>query len=300
MAQAGMVADQLAVLTGREAMLIPVTTLGDVSSSPLADLGGTGVFVGAVREAVLAGEADICIHSLKDLPTTPHESLFLAAVPTREDPRDVLISRESHDLADLPAGAKVGTGSPRRAAQLRVFRPDLDVADIRGNVDTRLAKVASGKYDAIVLAYAGLARLGRTEVITEIIDVGLMMPAPGQGALGIEAPIDLPRNDHDLFEALAGIDDPNTHAAVTGERAVLSTLEAGCSAPVGSLATIVSSADSRPVMTLQAVAASVDGLAVFRKSTIGFAAVASQLGSQLAVELLAAGAAGPQERTSSV
>lgn len=300
MAQAGMVADQLAVLTGRHTMLIPVTTVGDVCSSPLADLGGTGVFVGAVREAVLAGEADIGVHSLKDLPTTPHESLFLAAVPAREDPRDVLISRDSPNLAQLPTGAKVGTGSPRRAAQLRVFRSDLDVADIRGNVDTRLAKVASGQYDAIVLAYAGLARLGRTEVITEIIDVDLLMPAPGQGALGIEAPIDLAQDDHDLFAALVGIDDPNSHAAVTGERAVLSTLEAGCSAPVGALATIVSSADSRPVMTLQAVAASVDGLAVFRKSTTGLASVASQLGSQLAAELLAAGAAGHQERASSV
>ncbi|MEI6623672.1 MAG: hydroxymethylbilane synthase, partial [Actinomycetes bacterium] len=242
--------------------------------------------------AILAGRADIGIHSLKDLPTVPHPSLFLPAIPPREDPRDALVSRGDLSLARLPHGAVIGTGSPRRAAQLLVFRPDLRIADIRGNVDTRLGKVASGQCDATILACAGLARLGLSGVISEAIEVDVMMPAPGQGALAIEAATDVPQRDPELFAALSELDDPHTHACVTAERALLNTLEAGCSAPVGALATISQSGSSRPTMTLNAVAASVDGQQVFRMSTTGFVDEASILGSRLAHELLAAGAAG--------
>jgi hydroxymethylbilane synthase len=191
-AQSADVGRRLAALLGQELELVEVTTVGDLDSSPLSQIGGTGVFVTAVRQAVLDGAADVAVHSLKDLPTTPDARLVLAAVPAREDPRDVLVSRGGATLADLPPGARVGTGSPRRRAQLAVARPDLEILDLRGNVDTRLARVLGGPgapppdLDAIVLAAAGLARLGRSEVISEHLDPDLFVPAPGQGALAVE------------------------------------------------------------------------------------------------------------------
>lgn len=231
--QSGWVAARLRA-AGHEVELVTVRTEGDVSRRSLAEIGGTGVFAAALREALRQGEVDLAVHSLKDLPTAPEPGLTLAAVPEREDPRDVLVARDGLTLADLPAGSTVGTGSPRRAAQLTQLRPDLDVRDIRGNVDTRIGLVRDGTLDAVVLARAGLARLGRLADATDTLPLGVMLPAAGQGALAVECRSD----DTDLAQFLAGaLDHPPTRAAVTAERAVLARLEAGCTAPVGALAT---------------------------------------------------------------
>src|SRR3954466_1284526 len=166
--------------------LVEIVTRGDTSAAPLASFGGVGVFVSRLREALLAGEVDIAVHSLKDLPTAPAEGLVVAAVPIREDPRDVLVARDGLTLGELPAGARIGTGSPRRAAQLRALGLGLDVVAVRGNVDTRLRDVAEGKLDGVLLARPGLPRLGRLDEATEVLDPLLMLPAPGQGALAVE------------------------------------------------------------------------------------------------------------------
>ncbi|MFB9377455.1 hydroxymethylbilane synthase [Kineococcus gynurae] len=209
--------------------LVEITTHGDVSREPLAQIGGTGVFVSALRDALLAGEVDLAVHSLKDLPTAPAEGLTLAAVPGREDPRDVLVARGGLALAGLPSGARVGTGSPRRRALLLDLRPDLDVVAVRGNVDTRLRMVSEGDLDAVVLAAAGLARLGRSGEASELLDAAAVVPAPGQGALAVECRAD----DTALVAALQALDVPAARRAVAAERAVLARLEVGCSAPVG-------------------------------------------------------------------
>ena len=188
--QSRQVADLVSERLGREVELVEVTTEGDRSAAPLATLGGTGVFVTALREALLEGRVDVAVHSLKDLPTAPAPGIVLAAVPTREDPRDVVVARDGLTLGELPAGSRIGTGSPRRAAQLHALGLGLEVVDIRGNVDTRLGKVASGEYDAVVLARAGLARLGRLDEVTEVLDPLQMLPAPGQGALAVEGRAD--------------------------------------------------------------------------------------------------------------
>jgi hydroxymethylbilane synthase len=227
----------------------------------LSSLGGAGVFVGALREALLSKQIDFAVHSLKDLPTEPAAGLVLAAVPSRADPRDVLIARDGLTLSELPAGSRVGTGSPRRAAQLRALGFGLDVVDIRGNVDTRLKLVADGVLDAVVLARAGLVRLGRADEATELFDPLLMLPAPGQGALAVEARIeDLP-----LVAALGLLDDAATRASVIAERALLARLEAGCSAPVGALAEVVEGEDGSE-LSLRAVVSSLDGLIAIRRS----------------------------------
>ena len=230
LAQSGLIADALRNL-GAEVELVRVRTLGDVSTAPLSSLGGVGVFVAAVREAVLAGDCDLAVHSLKDLPTTPAEGLTIAAIPEREDARDALCARNNFTLDALPAGSWVGTGSPRRAAQLALTRPDLRVADIRGNVDTRLARVGKD-LDAVVLAAAGLHRLGLAGAITQYLGTLDMMPAPAQGALAIECRSD----DLPMIELLARLDDPGTRAAVELERAAMRAVEAGCAAPFGALA----------------------------------------------------------------
>lgn len=216
---------------GVEVDLVPVTTEGDRSRAPLTEIGGTGVFVAALRAALLAGEVDLAVHSLKDLPTAPAADLEVVAVPEREDPRDVVVTGSGRVLAELPDGALVGTGAPRRVVQLRALAPQVRVVDIRGNVDTRIGKVASGRVDAVVLAAAGLARLGRSAEVTQTLDPEQMLPAPGQGALAVEC-----RRDHPLRAVLAALDDPGTRRCVTAERALLARLEAGCSAPVGALA----------------------------------------------------------------
>lgn len=232
LAQSGMVADALRGL-GAEVELVRVRTLGDVSTAPLSSLGGVGVFVAAVREAVLDGGCDLAVHSMKDLPTTPAAGLVVAAIPEREDPRDALCARDGLTLTDLPSGAKVGTGSPRRAAQLRAARPDLHIVDIRGNVDTRLGRVGDD-LDAVVLAAAGLNRLGRSDAVTEFFEPDALVPAPAQGALALECRT----GDTELRGLLARLDHRPTRIAVSAERDLMRLIEAGCAAPFGALATV--------------------------------------------------------------
>jgi hydroxymethylbilane synthase len=286
-AQSQLVADAVRTVTGREVELVLVTTDGDVSREPLSTIGGTGVFVSALRDALLMGEIDLAVHSLKDLPTAELPELELVAVPERADARDALVARDGHTLESLPAGSTVGTGSPRRAAQLKAHRPDLDVVDIRGNVDTRLGLVTSGSVDAVVLAKAGLERLGRLDAVTETIDPSVMLPAPGQGALALEVVKDLAGDDR--HAPLRQLDDPATRAAVTAERAVLSALEAGCSAPVGALGIVSELGFSEPELTLEALVASPDGSSVARMSITAPLIEADSAGRQLAGRLLDSG-----------
>jgi hydroxymethylbilane synthase len=245
--QSEWVADRLRA-AGHEVELVLVRTVGDVSRASLSEIGGTGVFASALREALRDGRIDLAVHSLKDIPTAPEPGLVIAAVPEREDPRDALVARDGLTLAELPAGSLVGTGSPRRAAQLAQARPDLVVRDIRGNVGTRIDYVRGGELDAVVLACAGLSRLGRLVEVTDRLELTTMLPAPGQGALAVEcrdgdAPLadldpEVSFTDADLARLLAGVlEHEPTRAAVTAERAVLARLEAGCTAPVGALAT---------------------------------------------------------------
>lgn len=230
--QSQWVADHLRA-QGYDVELTLVQTVGDTNRASLSQIGGTGVFASALRDALTAGEIDFAVHSLKDLPTTPEPGLVVAAVPVREDPRDVLVARDGLTLDTLPEGATVGTGSARRAAQLRQRRPDLQIRDIRGNVGTRIDLVRDGELDAIVLAAAGLSRLGRLDEATELLDLTVMLPAPGQGALAVECRED----DHDLRTLLTGaLEHAPTRAAVDAERAVLARLEAGCTAPVAAYA----------------------------------------------------------------
>jgi len=298
MAQASGVADALRA-RGHEVELVGVTTEGDRSAregTPLADVGGMGVFVAELRLRLLAGDVDLVVHSLKDLPTVPADGLEIAAIPTREDPRDALVSRGGRALADLASGARVGTGSPRRAAQLRAARPDLDVRPLRGNVDTRLRKVTEGELDAIVVAAAGLARLGRLDEASELLDPATMLPAPGQGALAVECRAADLGVQRPLAQAISSLDDGATRAAVAAERALLAELEAGCSAPVGALARVEPepAGGNGDAVNLHLVAAvvSVDGATAIRRSASGPIAQPVELGRRLAAELLAAGAAG--------
>ncbi|HEY6934785.1 MAG TPA: hydroxymethylbilane synthase [Marmoricola sp.] len=293
-AQSGQMAARLQQVLGRPAELVDVTTEGDVNRASLVSLGGTGVFVSALREALLRGEVDVAVHSLKDLPTAPAHGIVLAAVPLREDPRDVVVARDGLTVAELPAGARVGTGSPRRVAQLRALGLGLELVDVRGNVDTRIGKVRSGALDAVVLARAGLARLGRLQDATEVLDPLQVLPAPGQGALAIEC-----RADDPLADAVRdALEDHRTRACVTAERTVLAVLEAGCAAPVGALAEVVEGEHGEELW-LRAVASSVDGAVAVRRSGSGaFAAGEGDAGSDpealgraLAEEMLAEGAA---------
>jgi hydroxymethylbilane synthase len=283
--QSGHVADAVRAL-GREVELHRVVTYGDTSTAAIAQMGGTGVFVTALREALLSGECDLAVHSFKDLPTAPAPGLVIAAVPRREDPRDVLVARDGLTLGELPVGAKVGTGSPRRAAQLRGLGLGIEVVPVRGNVDTRIGFVASGGLDAVVLARAGLSRLGRLDEATEVIDPLTMLPAPAQGALAVECRED----DAELVALLARLDDPDTRAAVAAERALLGALEAGCSAPVGALAE-VAEGDDGPEVFLRGLVAALDGSDAVRLSATGAVPDARGVGLRLAAELLELGAA---------
>jgi hydroxymethylbilane synthase len=284
--QSGHVADALGASLGREVVLVEVTTEGDVSSAPLASFGGVGVFVSALRDALLRGDVDVAVHSLKDLPTAPHDGITLAAVPLREDPRDVVVARDGLTLGELPAGSRVGTGSPRRAAQLLALGLGFDVEGIRGNVDTRIRKVGEGEYDAVVLARAGVARLGRLDEVTEVLDPLQMLPAPGQGALAVECRT----ADTDLVAEVHGaLDDLRSRAAVTAERAVLAALEAGCSAPVGAMAE-VAEGDDGDELWVRAVALSHDGAVAVRRSATGSPEDAAGVGLRLAEEMLEDGA----------
>lgn len=211
-----------------------IHTAGDRSGAPLAQIGGLGVFTKAIEDALLAGDADIAIHSMKDLPTALADGLTIAAVPAREDVRDTLVTRDGRTLAELPAGARIGTGSGRRAVQVRVLRPDVETAEIRGNVDTRIRKVEDGEYDGAVLALAGLSRLGLAQKAGQVFSLDEMLPAVGQGALAIE----VRAGDAEALALAALIDDARTRVAVEAERAYLARLGGGCRQPVGAHAAV--------------------------------------------------------------
>jgi hydroxymethylbilane synthase len=273
---------------GHEVELVEIVSDGDRSQAAGTALTGTastGVFVSALRDALLAGEIDVAVHSLKDLPTYPADGIALVAIPLREDPRDVVVARDGLTLAELPAGSKVGTGAPRRSAQLHALGLGLEISGVRGNVDTRIGKVRSGEYDAVVLARAGLARIDRLDEVTEVLDPLQVLPAPGQGALAVEC-----RADAELAGVLAVLDDAHTRAAVTAERAVLATLEGGCAAPIGTLAEVVEG-DAGEELWLRAVVLSTDGAVAIRRSASGPVADAAGLGERLARDMLADGAA---------
>ena len=260
--QTGLVAAQLARSPALAVELVRITTDGDRLTGSLVDIGGTGVFVSALRDALLSGRCDVAVHSLKDLPTGPAAGIAMAAIPERADPRDALCARDGLTLAGLPAGARVGTGSPRRAAQLLAARPDLEVVDIRGNVDTRLHRVAPGDLDAVVLAAAGLARLGRLDAVTDLLALTVVSPSPGQGALAVEARAsDVADAGSALALALAALDHAPSRLAVTAERALLARLEAGCAAPVGAHARVKDG-----LLVLDAVVCRPNGTAQLRRT----------------------------------
>ncbi len=291
--QSTWVADLLRA-AGHDVELVEIVTEGDTSTASLSSIGGTGVFAAALRQALVAGEVDLAVHSLKDLPTTPEPGLVVAAVPTREDPRDALVASDGRTLGELGEGSVVGTGSPRRVAQLAALGLGLSFKDIRGNVDTRIGLVTDGAVDAVVLARAGLARLGRLGEVTETIDPLQMLPAPGQGALAVECRAD----DEATLAAVRPLEDPDTRACVTAERAVLAALEAGCSAPIGALAEIVEGEDGVE-LSLRAFVGAVDGSFDLRRSLVGPVADADLIGRRLAGTLLEDGAEvlrGPEER----
>ncbi|MFD0426607.1 hydroxymethylbilane synthase [Streptomyces sp. CS149] len=296
MAQSGLVAEAVREVTGRAVELVEITTYGDTSREHLAQIGGTGVFVAALREALARGEVDFAVHSLKDLPTSQPDELVLAAVPQREDPRDALVARDGLTFEQLPDGARIGTGSPRRMAQLNAYARShglrIETVPIRGNVDTRIGFVRDGELDAVVLAAAGLSRLGRTGEVTDFLPVDTVLPAPGQGALAIECAA----SSADLAAALAELDDPYTRVAVTAERALLAALEAGCSAPVGALADVLVDGHVVNELRLRGVVGSTDGSSLVQLSTTGPVPTshddAAALGRELASEMLAKGAAG--------
>ena len=283
--QSGHIADRIRTECGVQVELVTISTEGDRSTAPLATMGGQGVFVAALREALVRGDVDFAVHSLKDLPTTPDPRLTLAAIPRREDARDVLVARDGLTLGELPQGARIGTGSPRREAQLNALGLGVEVVPIRGNVDTRIGKIVSGDYDGVLLARAGLLRLGRADEATEVIDPLQMLPAPGQGALACECRVD----DDATTRLLQQLDDSDTRAAVTAERSLLATLEAGCSAPVGALAEI-SDGDDGEVLWLRAVVGDISGSPTIRLSATGLPSEAAAVGERLAVEMLAEGA----------
>ncbi|WP_310729339.1 hydroxymethylbilane synthase [Streptomyces sp. N2A] len=320
MAQSGQVAEAVRELTGRPVELVEITTYGDTSREHLAQIGGTGVFVSALRDALLDGDIDFAVHSLKDLPTTQPESLTLAAIPVREDPRDALIARDRLTFEELTADpdrvARIGTGSPRRMAQLnawaRALGRHIETVPIRGNIDTRIGFVEKGELDAVVLAAAGLTRIGRIDEAAQLLSPDVVLPAPGQGALAIECRAGHTAQDAALVATLAELDDPDTRAAVTAERSLLAALEAGCSAPVGALAELSPSsrlrssrggpqADEQAVteLHLRGVVGTTDGSTLVQLSTTGHVpaspdvtSVPQQLGRELAAEMLAKGAAG--------
>jgi hydroxymethylbilane synthase len=289
LAQAGTIAERLRA-AGHDAQLVEVVTEGDRRDGPLTEMGGTGVFVTELRSRLAADELDLVVHSAKDLPTAQLPGIELAALPRRADPRDALVAAGGRTLAELPPAARVATGSPRRAAALRAFRADFDVVAIRGNIDTRLRRLAAGDVDALVLAAAGLQRIGRLDEATDVLDPAVMMPAPAQGALAVEC-----RADNAGLAALlrSVLDDAATRAAVTAERALLARLEAGCAAPLGALAEC--SPDG--CLRLQAAVLAPDGSRSLRGEGSAAPEEAEGLGVRVAEGLLRAGAAELMETT---
>ena len=290
--QSQAVAEAITAATGTPVELVHIVTEGDRSSAAIASLGGTGVFVTAIRSALLDGTVDLAVHSYKDLPTAPAPGLILAAVPGREDPRDALVARDGLTLGELPPGSRIGTGAPRRVAQLRALGLGLEIVPIRGNVDTRLGRVSGaggegpGDLDAVVLARAGLARLGRLGAITETLDPIQVLPAPAQGALAVECRT----GDARTRELVGRLEDSAARACVLAERSTLATLEAGCSAPVAAYAE-VAEGDDGPELFLRASVTSIDGSDAVRGSATGPLGDAVALGRGLAADLLDRGAA---------
>jgi len=279
--QAEWTARQLST-AGIETELVLITTEGDVKSGPIGKIGGQGLFTKRIQQALLADEIDLAVHSLKDLPTDPVERLTLAVVPKRESVNDVLVSNKHGSLNELPDGALIGTGSLRRRAQLLHHRTDLKIADIRGNVDTRLRKLDDGQYDAIVLAQAGLTRLGLAERITELIPAAIMLPAIGQGALGMEC-----RDDDDqTINQIQTLNDNETHCAVVAERSLLASLRGGCLAPIGAGCRV-----ENEKLLLEAVVLNADGTRRLNAQQSGALNEAASIGQQVAERLLENGAA---------
>jgi hydroxymethylbilane synthase len=284
--QANHVRERLAQLHGVETELIRIRTSGDrFQTAPVADVaqqvGTKGIFIKELEEALLAGTADLAVHSMKDVPSETPVGLTFSAITKREDPRDCLISRDSRKLADLPAGARIGTSSLRRQAQLLHHRPDLDLLDLRGNVDTRLKKVAAGEFEGIILAAAGVNRLGASDRITEIIATEIMLPAVGQGALGIETRSD----DSETSKLVAALDDPDSRTAVIAERALLRELEGGCQLPLGAWAR-----RDHGELLIEACVFSPDGTEFVRRELRGHTAHPEGLGTRLGQILIEAGA----------
>ena len=286
--QAGTIRDHL-IARGRRAELVIISTEGDRSNQPVAEI-GVGVFTAALREAIADRRVDMAVHSYKDLPTAADDRFVIAAIPRREDARDALVARDGLVLGELPAGSVIGTSSVRRAAQLKALGLGLEIRPLRGNLDTRLNRVSSGDLDGIVVARAGLARLGRLGDVTETLEPVQMLPAPAQGALAVECRA----SDTELAALLAELDDSDTRAAVTAERVLLAKLEAGCSAPVGAIAEVVESIDDDgrvfEELSLRACVAAVDGSDVIRASGVGTPGRSAELGLSVAEELFELGA----------
>jgi hydroxymethylbilane synthase len=293
-AQAAQIARQLRERCGRTAVLVTVATPGDESAAPIERLGTTGVFTTTLREALLRGEVDLVVHSGKDLPTAPIPGLRVVAFPAREDPRDALIWPGGTSLEALPPGARIGTGSPRRAALLRAAGPELQIVPVRGNVDTRLRKLADGEVDALVLAMAGLSRLKLLDAAVTPLDPSLFMPAPAQGVLAVEC-----RTGDPVTAAQLGLlDHAPTRAAAITERGFLAALDAGCSAPAGALAEVAGQPGAEPVVRVSGLIAAPDGSSVIRAQMTGAAGDGETLGRGLAKMLLDHGGAALLDRPS--
>ena len=282
LAQADRIARELRKRCGRPTVLVPVATPGDESAAPIERLGTTGVFTTTLREALLRGTVDLVVHSCKDLPTAPVPGLQLAAFPVREDPRDALVWPGGTTLDALPDGARIGTGSPRRAALLRATGRHLQIVPMRGNVGTRLRRLAGGEVDALILAMAGLSRLGLLDEVSTPLEPSLLMPAPAQGVLAVECRTD----DPGVAVQLSTLDHAPTRAAAITERGFLAALDAGCSAPVGALAELATGAGAEPAVRVSGVIAAADGSSVIRAQTAGPIGDGDALGRQLAHMLL--------------
>ena len=293
LAQAGWIARQLRERCGQPSVVVTLATPGDESTAPIERLGTTGVFTTTLRAALLRGAVDFVVHSAKDLPTAPVPGLQVAAFPAREDPRDALIWPGGTSLDALPPGARIGTGSPRRAALLRAAGRQLQIVPMRGNVDTRLRKLADGEVDALVLAMAGLSRLGLLDKVATPLDPLLLMPAPAQGVLAVECRTD----DPVTAVQLRTLDHAPTRAAAITERSFLATLDVGCGAPVGALTELVAEAGVESAVRLSGLIAAPDGSSVVRAQASGAVADGAALGRRLAHLLLEYGGAALLDRT---
>jgi hydroxymethylbilane synthase len=288
--QAEFVRKQLFATAGVEAEIVIIKTSGDkLQTSSLSQIGGKGIFIKELEEALLEETIDLAVHSIKDVPTDTPSRLMFPAVCRREDVRDCLVAANGATLASLRQGARVGTGSLRRQAQLLHIRPDLDVRDLRGNVDTRLRKVESGEYEAVMLAKAGLDRLGWSGRITETLNPEVFLPAVGQGAIGVECRL----KDTEAADIVAGLDDAETRTAIIAERSLLGALQGGCQVPLGAWARI-----ERGELVLEACVCSVDGLQYVKQRATSAPDKAAELGGHMATLLIEAGAQGILEEVS--